>query len=617
MDHLENILENEASEEVNISEELLETLSEISYNELNINNLSYNAAVLKLHLTDYQYYQLQLYIENYGQLVSLYEIAVIPGFSKEDIPKLQEWVVVKPMLEKEPFFKDFFKRSKNNLLIRYGQVLEQQAGYDPSSRNRYEGSPGHACFKYSFSSKDKLFIKISGEKDAGECFFRGKQKYGFDFYSGSICLKDVSIIKNCVIGDYRIGFGQGLVMGSSLMSGKGGDVNSIRLFSSGIRAIAPTNEGDFLRGTAITIGNTTWSGTLFGGRQFGTLDNHYGGDITYSRALFQIGARFVIHTQTDTNEHSFSQLARSTFVPQNFNIGLDYKYIIKSSILFGEIAIDRQGHLGILQKMIFNVTPTTTLGVVFRHYDIGFSNPLGNAFGANSHNDGETGLYLIGNFIAGSHCELRFFADYYRLNWLSYRTDAPIQAIDLGLTTQYNLTRNSNLEFQYTFRSKPENDTETIHYKVLREHQRHKIQLQWNNNPYPILKLKTGVKWVLNLYPLKKEHFQGLLLYQDIELDFKKTNCAIHLRVAYFDTDRYDERLYAYEDDVYYAFTIGSYYYKGIKGYLVLRYKYKFLTLWLRLAQTYYIDRRVISSGLNQINAPHKTELKAQMMFSF
>ena len=116
---------------------------------------------------------------------------------------------------------------------------------------------------------------------------------------------------------------------------------------------------------------------------------------------------------------------------------------------------------------------------------------------------------------------------------------------------------------------------------------------------------------------MQKAHYQGLLLYQDAAIQISKPDIVLHLRIAYFDTDRYDERLYAYEDDLYYAFTIGSYYYKGIRGYIVFRYKHKWFSAWLRLAQTYYIDRTTISSGLTEIQRPHKTEIKLQTMFSF
>ena len=110
--------------------------------------------------------------------------------------------------------------------------------------------------------------------------------------------------------------------------------------------------------------------------------------------------------------------------------------------------------------------------------------------------------------------------------------------------------------------------------------------------------------------------YKGILLFQDAAITLEKPDLSIRARFAFFDTDRYDERLYAYEDDVYYAFTIGSYYYRGVRNYLVVRYRYRWLTVWLRYAITCYLDRKTIGSGLNQIDKPHKSEVKAQIMFS-
>ena len=75
----------------NVSEELLERMEEMrNGTRPNLNDLSYEAAVNILQLTDYQYYQLQLYIENFGQLYSIYEIPAIDGFTQEDMRRLTD-----------------------------------------------------------------------------------------------------------------------------------------------------------------------------------------------------------------------------------------------------------------------------------------------------------------------------------------------------------------------------------------------------------------------------------------------------------------------------------------------------------------------------------------------
>ena len=612
-DQLENYLEQWDGESALFEEFVEELYEDRSGGKLNLNELSYDKAIKELQLTDYQYYQLQLYIENFGQLVTVHELAAIEGFTSEDVARLLPRVVASPTKERQNIFRDFFRKSKSSLLIRYGQILEHQAGYDTARSNHYPGTPRHACFRFSFNSQDKIILKLSGEKDAGEQFFRGKQKQGFDFYAGSLCVQDMGVLRRAVVGDFRLNFGQGLVLGSSLLSGRGGGVEGARRFGSGIRTTAPTNEGDFLRGGAVTIGDSRMAGTLFGGRAFGSLDNRFGADLSYRRALFKVGVRSVLLTTTDTLRE---ERLRSTFTPTGFNVAADYHLIAKRHLLFGEAAVNQSGKLALLQAAQLNLSPVFKMLLLFRHYDCGFSAPLGSGFGASSRNSGETGLYVAADCIAGRNCEVSLFADYYRLSEPSYRTDAPIAGLDCGISVVYRTGRHGQLLGKYSWRTRPQNGSENPHLHELTERQRHKVRLQWSFTPHPIVKLKTEMDWQLQRDGDTRKHYQGLLLFQDAAIDMARIGLSLHARIAYFDTDRYDERLYAYENDVYYAFSVGSYYYKGIRGYLLLRYKYKWLSIWLRLARTHYIDRKTVSSGLNQIDAPHKTEVKAQIMFS-
>ena len=616
IDIIENRMEEALDGEEVSTEDLLEELEELGTNKPNLNNLSYETAIRTLKLSDYQYYQLQLYLENYGEMASIYELDGMEGFGREERERLEHLAIVAHTPERQAFFKDFFKKGKSKMLIRYGQILERQAGYDTSRATHYAGTPGHAMFRYTFDTQNRFSFKISGEKDPGEQFFKGEQRYGFDFYSASVSIQDVGIVKKAVLGDYRLNFGQGLALGTSLLSGKGGGAGNVRRFGTGIRAVAPTSEGDFLRGTVVTLGNSRAEGTLFAGRTFGSTDNCLGANVSYSHALFKVGARIVGYSHSDTSGTS-AEKWRSLWQPTGFNVAADYHAILFKQLLFGEIGVNQNGAVSVLQALITSPIPTLKIAVIFRHYDKHYSNPLGHAFGTNSKNAGETGIYLTGDYVLSRRITLNLYADYYRLTILTYRTDAPVQGLDMGLSGEINLTRSSVLNVKYSFRSKPENSPEFVYYKQIQEHHKHKIRLIWSNSPIAALKLKTELDWILNRYPMSQTRRSGILLYQDIILNFPKPNISLHTRIAYFDTDSYDERLYAYENDVYYAFSIGSYYYKGIRGYLLLRYKYKWISLWLRVAQTYYIDRQVISSGLTQIDKPHKTEVKAQVMFSW
>ena len=76
----------------------------------------------------------------------------------------------------------------------------------------------------------------------------------------------------------------------------------------------------------------------------------------------------------------------------------------------------------------------------------------------------------------------------------------------------------------------------------------------------------------------------------------------------------YNARMYAYENDVMYFFSVPAYYYEGCRYYLVLGTQIgKHVKLQTRLSQWRYFDRSVISSGDNQIDGGNKTELNVYL----
>ena len=96
------------------------------------------------------------------------------------------------------------------------------------------------------------------------------------------------------------------------------------------------------------------------------------------------------------------------------------------------------------------------------------------------------------------------------------------------------------------------------------------------------------------------------------------TKYAGILRLQYFETDSYDSRIYAYENDVLYSYSIPAFSDKGFRYYLTLNYDIdKRLSVWLRWAQTIYQGKNTVGSGLDEIGGNKKTELKVQSRWLF
>ena len=77
-------------------------------------------------------------------------------------------------------------------------------------------------------------------------------------------------------------------------------------------------------------------------------------------------------------------------------------------------------------------------------------------------------------------------------------------------------------------------------------------------------------------------------------------NFSCKLRLQYFETDGYNSRIYAFENDVLYSYSIPSFFDKGVRYYINLNYEAtKKISVWLRWAQTIYQDKTSIGSGLD------------------
>jgi hypothetical protein len=121
----------------------------------------------------------------------------------------------------------------------------------------------------------------------------------------------------------------------------------------------------------------------------------------------------------------------------------------------------------------------------------------------------------------------------------------------------------------------------------------------------PEFSFQSRILW--NQVILDQSKTQGWMLLQDIS--FKREKWKLTARMALFDTETFDNRLYAYEHNALGAFAIPAFSGKGSRQYLLVQYRvHPKLTAYLRIAQTIYADREVISSGMQEIKGPKQTD---------
>ena len=108
------------------------------------------------------------------------------------------------------------------------------------------------------------------------------------------------------------------------------------------------------------------------------------------------------------------------------------------------------------------------------------------------------------------------------------------------------------------------------------------------------------------------------MLYQDVKYKPLFGKLTFSSRYVLFNTPTYDSRIYAYENDVLYGYSIPSYYGKGSKIYVVAKSNiFRNLDAWLRIAHTKFTDREVLKSGWDEIDGNKMTEVKVQLRYKF
>ena len=111
---------------------------------------------------------------------------------------------------------------------------------------------------------------------------------------------------------------------------------------------------------------------------------------------------------------------------------------------------------------------------------------------------------------------------------------------------------------------------------------------------------------------------KGFMIMHDILYRPASSPLSFTLRIAIYDTDSWESRIFSYEHDLLYAFQVPSYYGQCFRTYLNMRYKVnRYLDLWAKLGNSYYPNDTMIGSGLNQIEGKNKTDLRIQIRLRF
>jgi len=643
--------------------ELTEEIEKLVANPVNINSRDREELRRLFFLNEVQIQSILAYTANYGDFVSIYELKALQGFDPTVIRKIIPFIKIAPFEERRLQLRDAITRGEHSILMRYQRILEKQEGYLPVSDSlleiehnaRYLGSPDKILLKYGYDYRSQIRWGFLAEKDAGEEFFRGTQKQGFDFYSAYIYGRDLGKIHKMVVGDFHATFGQGLVMWSGLSFGKSGITGGMPHTARGLTPSTSSNEIYYLRGGGITLGLGNFEISTLASRialdaSTSVLDTlepseiieglrttglhrtisevdlsknihltTLGGNISYTGNIFKAG--FTIASENFDKAFNYQTGLYNLFQQprkSQFTIGTDVCIYLRDFVLQGEIARDVEGHLAGIFNANFQPDPRLTLAFIYRNYDKAFQNYHSNAFSENSGVYNEQGVYIGFRASVAKQLELTGYADYFLFPWFKYRVDGPSKGREYFIRMDLLMDEKTRAYLRYRFEQKEINTKEENRkLNTLSPRKYHNVRMHFDYQPIEEWKFASRAEAIFN-YTLEGNSRMGFLIYQDVTWQPFRLPISISGRYALFDTETYDERLYAYEHDMLYSFSIPAYYYKGQRIYLILKYSlYKNLNFWLRFASSIYWNKDEIGTGLEIIHGNTRSEIKAQLIWKF
>jgi len=543
----------------------------------------------------------------------------------------------------------------------------------------YLGDPNRVFARYTFQYNNNVSFAIAGEKDAGEQFNMGgakvdsveyndgsgkkyakyNQTKGFDFYTGHIAIRNIKFIKTLVVGDYQATFGQGLTIWQGFGFGKSAAIMNMKRYGIGIKPYRSFDENRFFRGAAGTFrlkrfevtglvsykkldANATLADTLSNGEidvvgvsslETGGIHNTnslmqdkgtitqtiFGGNVSYNYRSLHIGA-------TAQNMNLSAELIKSPSLYNKFDFqgksnfvgGVDYNYVYKNANLFGEFSVSQSGGKAFCQGVIVALDPKLTFVGHYRNFEKNFQNLYASAISENTLPQNEKGLYLGMEAKLFKTLTLSAFLDQYKFSWFKSSASAPSTGRDVMAQLNYTPTKKIDMYFRFRHRTKFQNATEDNFYDYLVPFVQYNYRYNLSAQITPEIKFKSRIEYT-HIDKANQPDENGVAFIQDLIYKKMKFPVTVTLRYAVFDTKSFDSRVYAYENDVLYGYSVPALYYKGQRAYVIVNWDItRNFEIWVRVASTIYDNQDIQSTGsLNQIDSNHKTELKLQARLKF
>jgi hypothetical protein len=629
--------------------EIYENINDAAQNPRNLNTVSADELRNLFVISEVDINKIISHRERFGPFADINELQAVQGIEISTLRLLSKLTYVsdgeiKPLAQIQ---------SNTEVLVKLRRELETRRGFrsfnceDPV----YAGSPNYLLLRINHKNDQKLSYNLTLEKDAGESF--SNTSVGFDYISGYLHKRDLSKhLRSVTLGDYSIRMGEGLLLNNGFSFGK--SIASVNIKAGGyqVKPYTSTIENLAFRGIAtqwrvknLEIMNFVSYRTLDANQTTDDFDQpivsslqtsgfHRSESEIFDRdAVNNLSAGLSVNYRIKSTSIGINGLSHQLSVPlirtdseanrfrfsgdHNYGASIDYNTTLKGLYLFGEVGISNGGAIAQSHGLMTSLNAKLDLALHVRNFDRDFQALYSNTFSETRRSENETGQYIGLEYRPSKPWKINVYADFYKHPWLRFLVDSPSDGTEYLVRATYNLRRKRTLFWQYRYERKQRNSSQESNIDRVVDTQVHRARIQLNEEINPNLELRTRVE--ASWFTKESELETGLLAYQDVIYDNSQSPIKLAGRFMYFNVSDFDARIWAYESDLRYEFSIPFFSGTGLRYYLRASYRTRAGIIFeARLSQTNFLDgREMISSGNNEILGSTQTQLKAQVRYRF
>ena len=620
-------------------EDIYEMLCDLEQHPIDINTATREQLLQFPFLNDHQVEDIQAYIYYNGEMKTTGELAMIESVDYTTRCLLSHFIFCgEKTAPTTPKWKNIIAYGKSDIVATASIPFYKRKG----DREGYLGYQYAHSLRYNFHYSDRLKIGFLGTQDAGEPFFANRNSMGYDHYSFYAEAHRMGRLKSLVAGRFRASFGMGLVMGDGYNTGKLTTLSSLGNKAYGLKAHTTRRAGNSLQGAGATVtiakgfdisGFASYQkrdATL--GRGDSTIatiltDNYHrtqtemdkknnisettaGANASYFKNGFHIGATATYTSYSKDLEPNKSVPYRIYYPAGNdfWNLSADYSYTGSVVTFHGETATGSCGAIATSNSLSYMPTEDLTLMALYRFFGKEYYSMHSSSMSEGGRVQNESGIYLGAQWKLTKQIKLLAYSDYAYFAAAKYQASVSSHAWDNLIQAQYT-TDKIQLTARYRIKSR-EYDNEDVTALLAKTTHRAHLAASYDIGPW---RVSSNADMVYSHF---EENSTGWALGGGASYNANKIKVSAN--AVYFATDDYESRIYAYEQSVLYSYAYQTFSGKGFRISLMAHATLgRHITLAAHLGTTHYTDRDVISSGLQQIDSPTKTDLQLQMKWRF